>query len=88
MASSISLDRGWRVAMTRQEHSAARYEIRVRGLLDERWSDWFGGLTIFSEGEDATLIAGLVPDQAALHGILTKINDLGLVLESIQRVER
>lgn len=74
--------------MTRQEQSAARYAIRVRGLLDERWSDWFGGLTILSEGEDATLIAGIVPDQAALHGILTKINDLGLVLESIQRVDR
>lgn len=64
-----------------------RYEIRVRGILDERWSDWFGGLTVGSEGEDATLIAGIVPDQAALHGLLTKINDLGLVLVSVQRVE-
>ncbi len=73
--------------MTRQVHAGARYEIRVRGLLDEHWSEWFGRLTICSDGEDGSLIAGTLPDQAALHGVLTKINDLGLLLVSVQRVD-
>ena len=63
-----------------------RYEIRVQGILDESWSVWFGGLTVRSEGEDLTLIVGIVPDQAALHGLLTKINDLGLALVSVHRI--
>jgi len=64
---------------------ALRYEIRIQGILDERWSAWFGGLEVRSEGEDVTLITGLVPDQAGLHGLLTRINDLGLTLLSVHR---
>ena len=62
-----------------------RYEIRIQEVLDERWSRWFDGLEVRSEDEVGTLIAGLVPDQAALHGLLTRINDLGLTLVSVHR---
>jgi hypothetical protein len=57
----------------------AIYRIRVKGVLDPSWSDWFDGFTIKSlEGE--TEMTGLVTDQAALHGILSRINDLGLAI--------
>ena len=59
------------------------YDIRVQGILDERWSAWFGGLTLRAEGTDMTVIAGVVPDQAALHGILRQIGNLGLTLVSV-----
>ena len=62
-----------------------RYEIRIEGILDERWSASFSGLDVRSEGDDITLIAGPVVDQAALHGLLTRINDLGLTLISVRR---
>jgi hypothetical protein len=64
-----------------------RYEIRVEGILDERWSSWFDGLDIRSDGEDVTVISGPVADQAALHGLLSRVHDLGLVLISVRRVE-
>jgi hypothetical protein len=62
----------------------AIYQIRVKGVLDPSWSDWFDGFTITST-EDETELTGLVVDQAALHGILTKINDLGLSLTSVSQ---
>lgn len=62
------------------------YEIRVKGILADRWADWFGGLTITREDGD-TLLTGPVADQAALHGLLTKVRDLGLPLISVIRVE-
>jgi hypothetical protein len=62
---------------------AEYYEIRVRGLLDSHWSAWFEGLKLTSLGNGETLIAGSIPDQAALHGILAKIRDLGLQLDSV-----
>jgi hypothetical protein len=72
--------------MTERKHRLApQYEIRVQGILDERWSAWFNGLEVRSEGDNATLITGRVPDQAALHGLLTRINDLGLTLVSVCR---
>ena len=55
----------------------ATYLIQVRGHLDQRWSDWFDGFEMKSVGED-TVLRGSVPDQAALHGVLAKIRDLGL----------
>jgi hypothetical protein len=61
-----------------------QYQIRVKGQLDERWADWFGGMEIKSEGGFTTL-SGFVSDQAALHGILSRIRDLGLPLISAQR---
>jgi hypothetical protein len=63
----------------------ARYEIRVAGVLDGRWAAWFNGLRISGQG-DETVICGLVPDQAALHGLLTKVRDLGLCLISVRRL--
>ncbi len=65
----------------------AHYEIRVEGVLDSRWAAWFGGLHI--ERDDMqTVISGSLADQCALHGLLTKIGDLGLYLISVRRLER
>jgi hypothetical protein len=62
----------------------AHYEIRVRGVLDRQWSTWFEGMAITSDVPGQTLIAGPVTDQAALHGLLAKIRDLGLPLLSVR----
>jgi hypothetical protein len=62
-----------------------RYEIRVAGILDSRWTAWFDDLQINCQGEE-TIICGLVADQPALHGLLTKVRDLGLCLISVRRV--
>lgn len=60
------------------------YLIRLKGALDSSWSDWFDGFTITIQGNE-TILAGVVPDQSALHGILAKINDLGLPIMSVER---
>lgn len=65
----------------------AIYHIRVRGALDESWSDWFEGMAVAPQPGDETLLAGPVTDQAALHGILGRIRDLNLGLLSVHRVE-
>jgi hypothetical protein len=67
--------------MTRAE--VEDYEIRVRGQLDEHWDAWFEGLTLTPLENGKTLIAGPIQDQAALHGVLAKIRDLGLQLVSV-----
>jgi hypothetical protein len=59
------------------------YQIRIKGQLSPQWSDWFGGLTITLENNGDTLLTGPVVDQAALHGILKKVRDLGLPLVSV-----
>jgi hypothetical protein len=64
-----------------------RYEIRVKGVLDSRWSAWFDGLQMSSDDRDVTTIAGEVTDQAALHGLLAKVRDLGLELLEVHRTE-
>jgi uncharacterized protein YndB with AHSA1/START domain len=64
----------------------ARYEIRVAGVLDGRWAAWFDGLQISGQGEE-TVICVLVADQPALHGLLTKVRDLGLCLISVRRLD-
>ncbi len=63
---------------------SARYEIRVEGILDRCWTAWFEGLEIDSD-DTQTVISGPVPDQAALHGLLNRVRDLGLVLISVRR---
>ena len=64
----------------------AQYEIRVAGVLDDRWAAWFDGLQISGHGED-TVICGLVADQPALHGLLAKVRNLGLCLTSVHRLD-
>jgi hypothetical protein len=62
------------------------YQIRLKGHLGGGWADWFGGLTITLEDNGDTLLTGPLADQAALHGLLTKVRDLGMPLLSVQRV--
>ena len=64
----------------------ARYEIRVKDVLDSRWSDWFDGLQVIGQC-DETVIRGLLADQPALHGLLAKIRDLGLCLICVRRLD-
>jgi hypothetical protein len=63
-----------------------RYEIRVQGTLGADWSEWFDGFEVRPGGEEDTVIAGVVRDQAALHGLLARVRDLGLTLVSVRRV--
>ena len=65
---------------------SAGYEIRVEGVLDQRWTAWFEDLEITSD-HNQTVISGSVADQAALHGLLNRVCDLGLVLVSVRRLE-
>jgi hypothetical protein len=63
-----------------------RYEIRVEGRLEDGWSEWFGGMTICHDREGETLLAGSLPDQAALFGVLNRIHDLNLKLIAVCRM--
>jgi hypothetical protein len=66
-----------------------RYEIRVRGVLDEHWSDWFDGFRLQrDEASDTTVLVGVVADEATLHGALSRILDLGLPLLSVRIVDQ
>lgn len=65
---------------------ADTYQFRVYGRLDDGWSDWFGGLAIHDRVDGTTVMVGPVVDQAALHGVIGRIRDLGLPLLSVQRV--
>lgn len=64
----------------------ALYQIRIKGHLGEQWTDWFGGLTITPEENGDTLLTGRVIDQAALHGLLRQVRDLGMPLLSVNRL--
>ena len=68
-------------------HQHQCYEIHLKGHLDNRWSDWFEGLTITLEEDGDTLLSGPVADQAALYGLLKKVRDLGLPLISVSQVQ-
>ncbi len=74
-------------ASTKSYDEPELYEIRIKGHLDGRWADWFEGLTITLEDDGNTLLTGPVTDQAALHGLLRKVRDLGLPLISVNRVD-
>ena len=64
-----------------------RYEIRLRGHLETRWAAWFEGMTLSHERDGSTVLSGPVVDQAALHGLLQKVRDIGLPLISVTYVE-
>ncbi len=63
------------------------YQIRIKEQLDQHWSDWFGGLTLTTEANGETVLTGEVVDQAALHGLLSKVRDLQLTLLSVYSLE-
>lgn len=67
------------------DHDSAWYEIRLQGRLDPRWASWFEGMTLTDRTDGTTVIHGLVADQAALHGLLQRLRDLGLPLLSVDR---
>lgn len=62
---------------------ARRYEIRIRGHLDTRWASWFEGMSLTHAPDGTTALSGIVADQAALHGLLQKLRDIGVPLISI-----
>jgi hypothetical protein len=67
-----------------EDHDEPRlYEIRIEGHLNDKWAGWFEGLTLIREDSGATLLTGPVVDQAALHGLLRKVRDLGMPLISV-----
>jgi hypothetical protein len=66
---------------------ARRYEIRLAGHLDARWATWFDGLSVGHDGDGTTVIGGPIADQAALHGVLRRVRDLGIPLISVTSTE-
>jgi len=75
------------LSTNREFDKPGRYQIRVKGDLDPIWSDWFDGLSIAPETNDETVLTGPIADQAALHGVLNKIRDLGLPLLAVRRLD-
>ena len=73
-------------ASTEDRSEPVSYEIRIKGHLDNRWAAWFEGLTITLEDNGDTLLTGPVIDQAALHGLLKKVRDLGMPLLSVNPI--
>ena len=71
---------------TAEHYEPGLYEIRIKGHLDDRWADWFEGLTFTHESDGTTILDGPLTDQAALHGVLNRIRDLGLPIISVQLV--
>jgi hypothetical protein len=70
---------------TPDSHEAGHYEIRLTGHLDAHWIAWFDGLAVTRQGDGTTVISGVIVDQAALHGVLQRVRDLGLPLVSVIR---
>jgi hypothetical protein len=68
-------------------HKPGRCEIRLKGHLDARWAAWFDGMSLSRESDGTTILHGPVTDQAALHGLLRKVRDVGLPLVSVIHVE-
>ena len=75
-------------AASTDPHEPGLYEIRIRGHLENRWADWFEGMSLTHAENGETLLTGPVTDQAALHGLLRKVRDLGLPLISVIQVDR
>ena len=73
-------------ASTADPYEPGLYEIRIKEHLDDRWADWFEGLSFTHESDGTTTLDGPLTDQAALHGVLSRISDLGLPIISVQCV--
>ena len=71
---------------TSRDPNAGRYEIRLKGHLDSRWATWFDGLSLTTDNDGTTVVSGLVADQAALHGLLQRVRDVGLPLISVIQI--
>lgn len=69
-----------------EQYEPGRYEIRIKGHLDSRWNDWFEKVSISLQDNGETVLTATVIDQAALHGLLRKVRDLGLPLISVNRI--
>lgn len=76
-----------RRTVTPDAREAGRYEIRFAGHLDARWTARFDGLTVRLDSDGCTVLRGVIADQAALHGVLQRIRDLGLPLVSVTRID-
>jgi hypothetical protein len=71
---------------TKDHHESGLYEIRLKGHLDARWTDWFEGMSFTLKSDGTTILSGQVVDQATLHGLLRKVRDLGLPLVSVIQI--
>jgi hypothetical protein len=76
-----------RQASSSDREESSSYEVRLQGHLDARWAAWFDGLSLSRESDGTTVIRGPITDQAALHGLLRKVSDLGLPLISVTQVQ-
>jgi hypothetical protein len=74
------------MANQNKSQTSAHYRIRLKGCLDDTWSDWFEEMTISSKGAE-TILTGSVADQAALHGLLIRIRDLNLTLLAVEQTD-
>ena len=74
-------------ALSDARRELGQYEIRLKGHLEARWAAWFDGLSLTQESDGTTVIRGSVIDQAALHGLLSKVRDLGLPLVAVTQVD-
>ena len=75
------------LASTDKHHEAERYEIRLQGHLATRWAAWFDGMSLTHESDGTTILTGPVVDQAALHGLLGRVRDLGLPLIAVTQLD-
>ena len=73
--------------MSEEKDGYVIYQIKVKGVLAEQWSDWFNGMSLTPHSNEDTILTGAIRDQAALHGLLNKIRDMGLPLLSVKRVD-
>lgn len=65
-----------------------RVEIRVKGRIDSHWARWFAGLAVAHDDRGETILTGILPDQAALYGVIARLRDLGLTLVSVRQAEQ
>ncbi len=72
---------------TEDHHEPGRYEIRLKGYLDDQWAAWFAGMSFTHTSDGTTILSGPVVDQAALHGLLRRVRDLNLPLLSVAQVD-